>query len=110
MVFRRLTKGDLKKIVEIQLQRVAKRLLEQGYSLEVTEDAKLYLAEVGYDPVYGARPLKRAIQRQLQDPLALMLIAGSFHPGDNLRVARGPEGLEFSATPAREPIEEPQPM
>ncbi len=110
VVFRRLTKGDLKKIVEIQLQRVAKRLLEQGYSLEVTEDAKLYLAEVGYDPVYGARPLKRAIQRQLQDPLALMLIAGSFHPGDNLRVARGPEGLEFSATPAREPIEEPQPM
>jgi ATP-dependent Clp protease ATP-binding subunit ClpB len=54
-----------------------------------------YLTETGYDPVYGARPLKRAIQRELQDPLAIRLLAGEFRPGDRIAVERGPDGLEF---------------
>ncbi len=66
--------------------------------LEVSEAAREYLAEVGYDPDFGARPLKRAIQRELQDPLALHLLSGEFHEGDMIQVDRGPDGLTF--TPA----------
>jgi ATP-dependent Clp protease ATP-binding subunit ClpB len=55
-----------------------------------------YLTEKGYDPVYGARPLKRAIQRELQDPLAMRLLAGEFRPGDRIAVERGPDGLDFA--------------
>ncbi len=106
VVFHRLTKEHLLQIVDIQLRRVEARLQEQGYSLEVAPEAKAYLAEVGYDPVYGARPLKRAIQRELQDPLALKVIAGEFRPGDTIRVERGPEGLTFTAVAAAEPVEE----
>ena len=107
VIFHRLTKEDLKQIVEIQLRRLSQRVEAQGYRLEVDEGAKEYLAEVGYDPVYGARPLKRAIQRELQDPLALKLLAGEFRPGDTIRVQRGPEGLKFVAVPAAEVVEEP---
>ncbi len=97
VVFHPLTKEHLVQIVDIQLRRVAERLAEQGYRLEVTDAAKEYLAEVGYDPDYGARPLKRAIQRELLDPLAFKVLAGEFHEGDTIRVDRGPEGLTFTA-------------
>ena len=103
VVFHRLNRQHLAKIVEIQLQRVKERIGEQGYGLQVTEEAKDYLAKVGYDPVYGARPLKRAIQRELQDPLALRLIAGDFHPGETIRVERGEDSLRFSSTETPEP-------
>jgi ATP-dependent Clp protease ATP-binding subunit ClpB len=103
VIFHRLTREDLTQIVEIQLRRVAARLKEQGLELEVTEAAKTYLADVGYDPVYGARPLKRAIQRELQDPLALKLIAGDFRPGDAIEVDRRGDGLAFEAAGRSEP-------
>jgi ATP-dependent Clp protease ATP-binding subunit ClpB len=65
--------------------------------LEVVESARDYLAEVGDDPAYGARPLKRAIQLELQDPLALKILAGEFKEGDTILVERGSEGLVFTA-------------
>jgi ATP-dependent Clp protease ATP-binding subunit ClpB len=72
-------------------------LADKGYHLEVSESAREFLAEVGYDPIFGARPLKRAIQRELQDPLAFMVLSGEFKDDDTIRVERGKEGLVFSA-------------
>ena len=97
VVFHPLGKEHLAGIVDIQLRRVAKLLAEKGYKLEVSESAREYLAEVGYDPQFGARPLKRALQRELQDPLALKVLAGELKEGDTIRVERDPAGLTFSA-------------
>jgi ATP-dependent Clp protease ATP-binding subunit ClpB len=105
VIFHRLSREDLKQIVEIQLRHVRGRLQEQGYQLEVTEDAKAYLAEVGYEPVYGARPLKRAIQRELQDPLAMEMLGGKITPGDIIHVERGQDGLTFESIPSSETFE-----
>jgi len=96
VIFRPLTREDMKQIVDIQLNRVAALLAAKGLSLEVTPEAREFLVEVGYDPDYGARPLKRAIQRELQDPLALRVLSGEFRPGDLVRVERGTEGLTFT--------------
>jgi ATP-dependent Clp protease ATP-binding subunit ClpB len=82
IVFHSLTMEDLVRIVDIQLERLRKLLAERKIGLELTEAAKRYLAEKGYDPVYGARPLKRTIQRELQDPLALKILEGEFDDGD----------------------------
>ena len=102
VIFHRLSLEDIKQIVEIQLHKVRDRLAQQGFPLEVTEDAKTYLAETGYEPVYGARPLKRTIQREIQDHLALKILAGEFKPGETIRVQRGKDGLTFSAIAANE--------
>jgi ATP-dependent Clp protease ATP-binding subunit ClpB len=96
VVFHPLTKEDLAEIVDIQLERVTQLLANRGYRLVVTDEARLYLAEVGYDADYGARPLKRAIQRELQDPLALDILSGVFSDGDRIYVERVPEGLIFT--------------
>ncbi len=106
VIFHQLTRQDLTIIVDIQLRRVAKLLSERSLTLEVTEAAREYLAEVGYDADFGARPLKRAIQRELQDPLALRILSGDFHDGDTIRVDRGAEGLEFTAVAQAEVVEE----
>lgn len=95
VVFHPLGREHLAKIVEIQLQHLTRLLAGQGYTLDVSPEAKLYLADVGYDPDFGARPLKRAIQRELQDPLAMKILSGEFHTGDTIRVERGKDGLEF---------------
>ena len=92
MVFHPLSKEHLAEIVDIQLRRVSKLLADKGYYLEVSEAAQEYLAEAGYDPDFGARPLKRAIQRELQDPLALKILAGEFHEGDVIEVDRDKKG------------------
>ncbi len=86
IIFRSLTKEDLVRIVDIQVERLRKLLRDRGMDIVLTEAAKQHLAEVGYDPVYGARPLKRAIQRELQDPLALAILEGRFGEGDTVRV------------------------
>jgi ATP-dependent Clp protease ATP-binding subunit ClpB len=86
VIFHGLTKAHLKEIVEIQLRRLRKLLADRQLTIELTEAAKAYLAEEGYDPAYGARPLKRVIQREVQDPLALALLRGIFHEGDTVRV------------------------
>jgi len=96
VIFHALDRSHLAKIVDIQLRHVEELLKARGLKLEVTENARLYLAEVGYDPDFGARPLKRAIQRELQDPLALHLLAGEFHPGETVLVDRGGDGLVFN--------------
>ena len=95
VVFHPLDKEHLKEIVGIQLRRVEALLRDKGYTLETTPEARQYLADVGYDPDYGARPLKRAIQRELQDPLAMEVLSGSFKPGDRILVDAGEDGLEF---------------
>ena len=103
VVFHPLGKEHLAEIVDIQLRHVKNRLADKGYHLDVTPAAREYLAEVGYDPSFGARPLKRAIQRELQDLLALKILAGDFHEGDTITVERGPDGLVFSTA---EPVVE----
>ena len=97
VVFHPLGKEHLAEIVDIQLRRVKNLLADKGYRLDVSDEAREYIAEAGYDPSYGARPLKRAIQRELQDPLALKILAGEFDEGDTIMVDRGPEGLTFAA-------------
>ncbi|HSI12149.1 MAG TPA: ATP-dependent chaperone ClpB [Chthoniobacter sp.] len=82
IIFDRLSDEDLARIVEIQVARLIKRLAAQKISLHLTDAAKLHLAREGYDPVYGARPLKRAVQRSLLDPLSLEILAGKFREGD----------------------------
>ena len=95
VMFDRLSDEDLKQIVGIQLKRVAERLEERNIRLDVTDKAEEFLAQEGYDPVYGARPLKRAIQRSLLDPLSLELLEGRFKDGDTVRVKPGKTGLAF---------------
>ncbi len=86
IIFHALSKEHLAKIVEIQVGYLAARLKENGYDLEITDKAREWLAEVGYDPNYGARPLKRAIQRYIEDPLALEILEGVFKEGDKIIV------------------------
>ncbi|NIY97657.1 ATP-dependent chaperone ClpB [Salipiger sp. HF18] len=93
IIFDRLKRGDMDGIVEIQLARLLKRLANRKVTLELDEGAKKWLAEDGYDPVFGARPLKRVIQRALQDPLAEMILAGDIRDGDTVPVTAGSEGL-----------------
>ncbi len=92
VVFRPLGEEDLKKIVDIQLKRVARMLEDRGLRLEVTDEAKRFLAEAGYDPVFGARPLKRAIQRHIQDPLALFLLDEEVAEGTTIVVEPDEDG------------------
>ena len=96
VVFHPLGIEHLAGIVDIQLRRVDRMLAEKGFRMEVTPAAREYLAEVGYDPNYGARPLKRTIQRELQDPLALKILAGEFREGDFIKIDRGDNELTFT--------------
>ncbi|MCM8800972.1 MAG: ATP-dependent Clp protease ATP-binding subunit [Candidatus Omnitrophica bacterium] len=96
IVFRPLAKEDLERIVDIELGYVAERLKEQNISLEITPQAKEFLIEKGFDPVFGARPLKRTIQRFLEDPLASDIIAKRFKEGSKVRVLRKNDELIFS--------------
>ncbi|HEY7994366.1 MAG TPA: AAA family ATPase, partial [Candidatus Eremiobacteraceae bacterium] len=84
IIFRNLTLEDTKHIVEIQLRGLTKRMSERGITLELTDQAKALLAHKGYDPVYGARPLKRALQKEVVDPLALRILGGEFVDGDRI--------------------------
>jgi ATP-dependent Clp protease ATP-binding subunit ClpB len=103
-MFQALTMDDLRRIVTIQLRRLERLLLDRRITLELTMDAKNLLAEHGFDPVYGARPLKRVVQRSLQDPLAMQILEGRIHEGDHVIVdiSEDGEGLSFSAVPATE--------
>jgi ATP-dependent Clp protease ATP-binding subunit ClpB len=91
IVFRSLSRDDLAAIVDLQLERLRKTLAGRRIELLVTDAARRLLAEEGYDPAFGARPLKRVIQRRLQDPLALKLLDGTFEPGDTV-AADAPSG------------------
>jgi ATP-dependent Clp protease ATP-binding subunit ClpB len=99
VVFHRLERAELDKIVDVQLERVRRLLRERDLDLVLSPAARAFLAEVGYDPTYGARPLKRAIVRYVQDPLAKQLISGAFGPGDVIHVDREGDGLAFTRKP-----------
>ena len=103
--FHPLNREQIQEIVGIQLNRVEDLARAQGYSLEVSQKAQEYLADLGYDPDYGARPLKRTIQRELQDPLALAILSGEYQVGDTIRVDVGEDGLEFTALKVGEVVE-----
>ena len=85
VVFRALTEAELAKIVEIQLEGLRRRLADRRITLEVNEAARHYLAKIGYDPVFGARPLKRAIQREVETPVARLIVAGKLRDGGTVR-------------------------
>jgi ATP-dependent Clp protease ATP-binding subunit ClpB len=101
--FHPLSREQIGEIVELQLRRVEARLAERGLRLELTDAAKERLAEAGWDPTYGARPLKRAIQRLLENPLALRLLEGEFAEGDTVRVDAKDGELVFEKAVAAEP-------
>jgi ATP-dependent Clp protease ATP-binding subunit ClpB len=101
--FKPLTREQIGEIVDLQLARLRQRLAERGLFLELTDAAKEYLAEAGWDPTYGARPLKRAIQRLVENPLALRLLEGDFEEGDTVRVDVSDGELTFEKAPAAEP-------
>jgi ATP-dependent Clp protease ATP-binding subunit ClpB len=93
ILFERLSREHMKGIVEIQLKRLEALLAEREITLDITDAAKRWLAHAGYDPVYGARPLKRTIQRSLQDPLARMILEGRIGAGDTVTVDAGESGV-----------------
>jgi ATP-dependent Clp protease ATP-binding subunit ClpB len=105
VLFHPLSRENIAQIVDIQLRRVSDLLAERGYAMEVSEAAREYLAEIGYDPDFGARPLKRAIQRELQDPLALRILSGEFPEGAVIRVDRNDQGLSFTPLLRAEVVE-----
>jgi ATP-dependent Clp protease ATP-binding subunit ClpB len=98
VVFNRLDAPQIRHIVDIQLRRFANRLEKRDLLLDVTDRAKDYLAQAGWDPQYGARPLKRAIQKHLEDALARRVLAGEFPPGTRIVVDKGPSGELTFAT------------
>jgi ATP-dependent Clp protease ATP-binding subunit ClpB len=103
ILFHRLTRSNMDKIVDIQISRLDKLLADRKIAVELDEKARQWLGNAGYDPVYGARPLKRVIQRRLQDPLAQLILEGAIAEGATVQVSAGKTGLivngkEFSAT------------
>ena len=102
VVFHALSRAEVRKIVDLQLARLGSRLADRRLTLEFTDRAKDYLAERGYDPVYGARPLRRAIQQEVETRLAQLIVAGDVRDGGHVRVDAGPTGLVL--TTAGEPV------
>jgi ATP-dependent Clp protease ATP-binding subunit ClpB len=101
VVFRPLGVEQIRSIVDIQLQYLRKRLLERNIELRLDDKARDVLGEAGFDPVYGARPLKRAIQQQVENPLAQRILRGEFGPGDAIRVTPRDGQLAFAKEKAR---------
>jgi ATP-dependent Clp protease ATP-binding subunit ClpB len=99
VVFHPLTREHIRKIVDVQLTRLSKRLGERNLTLELSDEARDLLAELGFDPVYGARPLKRTIQRRVLDPLARELLTGNVPDGSHVTIKRVGEELTFDVKP-----------
>jgi ATP-dependent Clp protease ATP-binding subunit ClpB len=104
IIFKPLREEQIERIVDLQLKRMEKLLSDRKITLEVTPDAKRVLAEEGYDPAFGARPLKRAIQRLIQNPLAMMVLEGRFGEGDHVVVEAHGKQLDFHKAGARETV------
>jgi ATP-dependent Clp protease ATP-binding subunit ClpB len=100
ILFNRLGRAQMEDIVDIQLGRLRKLLSERRMTLELSDAARRWLANAGYDPVYGARPLKRVIQKELQDSLALMILNGTLHEGEQVRVDAGEGRLVIGSGPS----------
>jgi ATP-dependent Clp protease ATP-binding subunit ClpB len=102
IVFNRLGKDEIRRIVDIQLRALERRLKEQKITLAVSDRARARLGELGYDPQFGARPLKRTVQNAVQNPLARRIIAGEINQGDTIHVDAGKDGLVFKTGKAAE--------
>jgi ATP-dependent Clp protease ATP-binding subunit ClpB len=96
IVFHALSKDEMKSIIDVQLRGLMKRLADRKIKVELSDRAKEFLVQEGYDPTYGARPLKRTIQKRVLDPLAMRVLEGAFAEGDHVVVDAGPEGLTFA--------------
>ena len=103
VIFHRLSRAELARIVDLQVAQLAERLADKGIEIELTGEARTLLGNLGYDPTYGARPLKRVIAKQLTDRLALRLLEGEFREGDTVRVDAAEGELVFVR--AAEPVE-----
>jgi ATP-dependent Clp protease ATP-binding subunit ClpB len=101
--FRQLTREEIARIVDLQVAKLAERVRERGVEIELTDDARTLIGNLGYDPTYGARPLKRVIQKQLVDKLALRLLEGEFAPGDRVLVDAADGELTFAKAGAAAP-------
>jgi ATP-dependent Clp protease ATP-binding subunit ClpC len=108
-VFHELTKPEITEIVDLLLKRVQNQLESQGLALELTNEAKLLLADKGYDPTLGARPLRRAIQRLVEDPLSERLLWKEFHAGQTIVVGREDDEITFTAIDTPAPPDTPPP-
>jgi ATP-dependent Clp protease ATP-binding subunit ClpB len=95
IVFRPLSRDDLSRIVDLQLSGLERQLAARHLALRLSDEARALLATEGYDPVYGARPLKRVVQRMLQNPIALALLEGQYAEGDTIVVGREGNSLQF---------------
>ncbi|MES2752749.1 MAG: ATP-dependent chaperone ClpB [Pseudomonadota bacterium] len=109
ILFHRLQKSEMGRIVDIQMRRLAKLLEDRKIVLKLDDKARDWLAAKGWDPAYGARPLKRAIQRAVQDPLAEMILAGRIHDADMVEISAGEAGLTFNGHVAKAERDEPVP-
>jgi len=97
IIFQSLDESEIERIVDIQLEKLKQRLAQQNLTLDVDAAAKKLLAREGYDPQFGARPLKRAVQEHILNPLATKLLDGEFKPGDKIKVTADGEKLVFKA-------------
>jgi ATP-dependent Clp protease ATP-binding subunit ClpC len=109
IIFQALTQEQLLDIVDLEVRKVAQRIVAQGISIELTPKAREWLATEGYDPQFGARPLRRVIQRTVENPLAKRLLAGEFRAGDVVLVDVGDDGLVFQTKVTAAPIAAPVP-
>jgi ATP-dependent Clp protease ATP-binding subunit ClpA len=96
IIFQSLDEEELAKIVDIQLERLGKRLAQQNLTLDVDSAAKKLLASEGYNPQFGARPLKRAVQERILNPLSMKLLEGEFKPGDRIKVTTSDDELKLT--------------
>ena len=111
IIFSQLTPEDMGEIVDLQMREIEQRLDEYGLSVELTPAARTWLAKQGYDPAFGARPLKRALQKHVESPLSVKMLRGDFSDGDKVFVDAGEEnGLEFTQEAAPEPDTETEPV
>jgi ATP-dependent Clp protease ATP-binding subunit ClpB len=101
ILFHRLKRDDMGRIVDIQLSRLMKLLADRKIALKLDDKAKDWLGQKGYDPAYGARPLKRVIQKYVQDPLAELLLEGKIHDGETVKITAGKDGLMFNGAAAK---------
>ncbi|MEN9222223.1 MAG: AAA family ATPase, partial [Thermostichus sp. BF3_bins_97] len=110
IIFHALTKAEIRQIVSLQMRRVEQLLADQQIEIVLTDEAKDYVAEVGYDPVFGARPLKRVIQREIENPIATKLLENEFLPGDRIQVDVANERLSFRKIGSTASNEPPAPI
>ena len=101
IVFHQLTEAQLRQIVDLLVKDLQQRLADRKINIELSDQAKSWLVKEGYDPVFGARPLRRAIERHVENPLSAKILSGELKEGDTVKVGRGKQGLTFSGQTAK---------